>query len=135
MKKWIDLYGYHYYKGSNDLLLEKLKFQYGILLCKKHYIEKKCEDQFMYYDSIRRKDVYKSSVTRKNLTLQYYYYDFNTKLPIEIKEKIHKKYSETFFRNNFIESYEIDLDSLIRDIKLKKIIKKVNQNKTTKNNQ
>lgn len=125
MKKRIDLYGYHYYKGSNDRLLERLKFQYGIILCRKHFTERGGEDQFMYYDSIRRRDVYKPSASRKSLILEYYYYDFKTGLPVKIHEDFNKKFSNTFVKNSFVEAYEIDLDSLSRDIKLKKIMRKI----------
>ena len=126
MNRW-DLYDYYYYNGSCDRLLDRLKYQYGIILCKKLYNYSGGEDQFMYYDSIKRRDVYKPSASRKTLILQYYYYDFNTKKPVQIIQESfeNKKYSGSFIEKNFKRADEIDIDSLARDLKLKKIMKKI----------
>lgn len=84
----------------------------------------------MYHDSIRNKDVYKPSVSRKNIGLTYFYYDFETKEPVQIKglKLYNKSYSKGFIRNyfNYIDTnYNFDFDSAYRTIKIQKLIKNI----------
>jgi len=125
-----DLDGMFYYNGFGNKLLDKLKFQYGIILCRKYHSSNVPEEKFMYFDPVKRKDVYKPVQNRKSIELTYYYYDDSSKnlCAINIDDTI--RYSEKFIKDNFIRASRIEnnLDTLSRQIKLSKIIKKIKNN-------
>ena len=125
-----DINQFYYYNGSGNKFLDRLKFQYGIILCGKHVRTNSTEDTFMYYDPIKRKDVYKPNQNRKSINLSYYYYDFSTKNihAVDIIDRSTKNYSETFFKLNFIRASTIskNIDDMARILKLKKLMKRKN---------
>lgn len=129
-----DLEGMFYYNGFGNKLLDRLKFQYGIIICRKYNSYNVPEETFMYYDPVKRKDVYKPTQNRKSIELTYYYYNDDDKNLQSINIDDNIRYSETFIKNNFIRASRIekDLDTLSRQIKLSKIIKKIKNNQQRK---
>lgn len=126
--------GYFYYCGNIDKKLNILKQNFGILLCKYNFIEDGYESQFKYYNNRTNKDVYSSSNNRKNIVLSYYYYNVNNNNIVELKHlnNTHylkkRRFSQKFFNKNFKKSTDLgDVYSLSRNLKLQKIINKINE--------
>ncbi len=124
----------YYYKGSSDIILNRLSLLHGMIFCKILYDKDNREyrNDLDYYDPVKKRYINKVFQTRKNLMLEYYIYnskekDFN-KLVIKDNKIYNRRFTDNFFNTNFISVNKIKdkIDLMDRMKKIEKIKNNLN---------